>query len=53
MKFLHVADLHIGKKVNEFSMAEDQRHILRQIIEMVRVHRPDGLLIAGDVYFSF
>ncbi len=50
MKFLHVADLHIGKKVNEFSMAEDQRHILRQIIEMVRVHRPDGLLIAGDVY---
>ena len=50
MKFLHVADLHIGKRVNEFSMAEDQRHILAQITEMVRIHRPDGILIAGDVY---
>lgn len=32
MKFLHISDLHIGKRVNEFSMIEDQKHILRQIL---------------------
>ncbi len=31
MRFLHTADLHIGKRVNEFSMLEDQEYILRQI----------------------
>lgn len=33
MKFLHISDLHIGKRVNEFSMIEDQKYILRQIKE--------------------
>lgn len=50
MRFLHVSDLHIGKHVNEFSLAEDQRHILAQIIGLVRTHHVDALLIAGDVY---
>lgn len=50
MRFLHIADLHIGKRVNEFSMIEDQRYILDQILAVVEREKPDGILIAGDVY---
>ena len=50
MKFLHHADLHLGKRVNGFSMLEDQAHILRQIVAVPDEERADGLLIAGDVY---
>ena len=50
MKFIHLSDLHIGKRVNEFSMIEDQKYILRQVIELVREEKPDGVFIAGDVY---
>ena len=50
MKFLHLADLHLGKRVNGFSMLEDQEHILRQILAILDDEQPDGVLIAGDVY---
>lgn len=50
MKFLHLSDLHLGKRVNGFSMLEDQAHILRQILAILDDERPDGVLIAGDVY---
>jgi exonuclease SbcD len=50
MKFLHLADLHLGKRVNGFSMLEDQAHILRQILAILDHEQPDGVLIAGDVY---
>lgn len=50
MKLLHLSDLHLGKRVNEFSMLEDQTYILRQILEIVDEEAPDGVLIAGDVY---
>lgn len=50
MKLLHIADLHIGKRVNEFSMLEDQRYILDQIINMTIEENTEGILIAGDVY---
>ena len=50
MKLLHLSDLHLGKKLNEASLLEDQRHILRQILRLMDQHRPDGVLIAGDVY---
>ena len=50
MKFLHLADLHLGKRVNGFSMLEDQVHILRQILAILDDEQPDGVLIAGDVY---
>lgn len=50
MKFLHLSDLHLGKRVNEFSMAEDQKYILDQIIEITEEENPDGIFIAGDVY---
>lgn len=50
MKFIHLSDLHIGKRVNEFSMLEDQKYILTQIIQIVEEEAPDGVLIAGDIY---
>lgn len=50
MKFLHISDLHIGKRVNEFSMIEDQKHILEQIITAADTEQADGILIAGDIY---
>ena len=50
MKFLHLAGLHLGKRVNGFSMLEDQAYILRQILTILDDERPDGVLIAGDVY---
>lgn len=50
MKFLHISDLHIGKRVNEFSMLEEQRYILNQILEITEMEKPEAILIAGDVY---
>ena len=50
MKLFHISDLHIGKRVNEVSMIEDQADILGRILEMIDTERPDALLIAGDVY---
>ena len=50
MKFLHLADLHIGKRVHGFSMLEDQAHILCQIHSMALEHQVDAVLIAGDLY---
>lgn len=50
MKFIHLSDLHLGKKVNEFSMIEDQEYILKKILNVIDNESPDGVLIAGDVY---
>ena len=50
MKFLHLADLHIGKNVNGFSMLEEQRHAFRQIIAYIGEHKPEAIVIAGDVF---
>lgn len=50
MKIIHTSDLHIGKRVNEYSMIEDQRYILEQIIALTREHTPDAFLISGDIY---
>lgn len=50
MRLMHLADLHIGKKVNEFSMLEDQRYILEQVLALARDQKVDGVLIAGDIY---
>ncbi len=50
MKFLHISDLHIGKRVNEFSMIEDQKYILRQIKEIALEKQVDAVMIAGDIY---
>ena len=50
MKFIHLSDLHIGKRVNEVSMIEEQASILSQIIGIIDSEHPDAVLIAGDVY---
>ena len=47
MKLIHLSDLHIGKRVNEFSMLEDQEYILKEIIGMISREEPDGVIIAG------
>lgn len=50
MKLIHLSDLHLGKRVNEFSMLEDQQYILTEILQIIDRERPNGVLIAGDVY---
>ncbi len=50
MKFAHLGDLHIGKRVNGFSMLEDQRYILKQILEHLQQNSIEGVFLAGDIY---
>ena len=50
MRILHLSDLHLGKRVNEFSMLEDQEYILMKIINIIDETKPDAVVIAGDVY---
>ena len=50
MRFLHLSDLHLGKRVCEFSMLEDQRYILEQILALLDETPVDGVLLAGDLY---
>lgn len=50
MKLIHLSDLHIGKRVNEISMLEDQAYILLQVLQIIDSEQPDVVLIAGDVY---
>ncbi|MDO4778073.1 MAG: exonuclease SbcCD subunit D [Tissierellia bacterium] len=50
MKFIHLADLHIGKRVNNFSMLEDQKYALKNIVNLAKKEEADAILIAGDVF---
>ncbi len=50
MKLIHLSDLHLGKRVNDFPMLEDQAYILDRVLEIAGEERPDAVLIAGDVY---
>lgn len=50
MKLMHLSDLHLGKRLNEFSLLEDQSFILQQLVELVRSEQPDCVLLAGDIY---
>lgn len=50
MKFMHLSDLHLGKRVNEFSMIEDQEYILTKIINIIDDEKVHGVIIAGDVF---
>ena len=50
MKLLHLSDLHLGKKLNEFSLYEDQKYILQQIVQIICAEQPDCVLLAGDIY---
>ena len=44
MKWIHLSDLHLGKRVNEFSMLEDQQYILAEILRIIDQEQPDGVL---------
>lgn len=50
MKIIHMSDLHLGKRVNEFPMTDDQRYILERVIDVTETERPDAFIIAGDIY---
>ena len=50
MKILHLGDLHLGKRYQEYSFIEDQRYLLDQVLERVEQERPELVVIAGDVY---
>lgn len=50
MKFMHLSDLHLGKRIYEFSMIEDQRYIISQITDIAKKENPDAVIIAGDIY---
>ncbi|MCR4944821.1 MAG: exonuclease SbcCD subunit D [Clostridium sp.] len=50
MKIVHTGDWHIGKIVNEFSMIEDQKYVLNDLIKLIKKEEPDVLIIAGDIY---
>lgn len=50
MRFAHLSDLHIGKRVNGFSMIEDQKYILNQVIEIIKREEVEAVILAGDIY---
>ena len=50
MRLIHLSDLHIGKRVNDFSMYEDQEYVLKQVIDVIKNNNIDGVIIAGDIY---
>ena len=50
MKLIHLSDLHLGKRLNEFSMIEDQRVVLLEILRIIRAEAPDAVILAGDIY---
>lgn len=50
MKFLHIADLHLGKQMNDLLLLEDQEAVLQQVLHIATEEMVDAVLIAGDVY---
>ena len=50
MKLIHLSDLHFGKRVNDYSMIEDQQHIVSVIMQIIDAEQPDGMILAGDIY---
>lgn len=50
MRFMHLSDLHLGKRLSEFSLLEDQRYILEEICQILKREQPDAVVLAGDIY---
>jgi exonuclease SbcD len=50
MRILHTSDWHLGKLFHAVNLVEDQRHVLEQIVAMVRDEKPDAVVVAGDIY---
>ena len=50
MKIIHLSDLHLGKRLNEYSLIEDQAYILEECLRIVQEEKPDAVILAGDIY---
>lgn len=50
MKFIHTSDWHIGRQFHNVSLLDDQRHVLKQLIDHIEFHKVDAVIIAGDIY---
>ena len=50
MKFIHLSDLHLGKRVYDFNLSRDQEYILKEILKVIDSEAPDAVIIAGDIY---
>ena len=50
MRFFHISDLHIGKQLYSYSLGENQREILGEVVEKIKEYHPDALLIRGDIF---
>ena len=50
MKFFHLSDLHFGKQLHGYDLTEEQRKVIRDIVEAAEAERPDAIVIAGDIY---
>ena len=50
MKFFHLSDLHLGRRIYEFSLIDDQKYILKEILRRTDEEHPDAVVIAGDIY---
>ena len=50
MNLLHLADLHLGKRVNGFDLLPDQRYILEQVLDLCTAHNVQAVALAGDIY---
>ncbi|MBO7481486.1 MAG: exonuclease SbcCD subunit D [Bacteroidales bacterium] len=50
MKILHTSDLHLGKRVNDYSMIDEQKNILKEILSIIESEKPDAVILAGDIY---
>ena len=49
MRIFHLSDLHIGLKLMNHDLSEDQRHILSEIVKLAAERHPDAVVIAGDI----
>ncbi len=50
MKFIHISDLHLGKRLNDINLLEDQKYVLNQVLHIAQNEQIDGIIIAGDIY---
>lgn len=50
MKILHTSDLHIGKRVSDYSMIDEQKFILDEILDIAQIEQPNAIILAGDIY---
>lgn len=50
MRFIHLSDFHIGKRINGFSMLQDQKYIFQQILDIIDEESIEAVLISGDIY---